>query len=291
MTRSRHVWVLTFLLFSAGLQARALPGSAPAPAATTWVEVNKVNLRYQLFGRGPTVVLLHEMSMSLESWDDVLPAIVPGHQVLRYDLRGFGLSEKIRGTLTIDDEVEDLRALLAALQINGKVTLIGGAVGAAVALKFAALYPERVRGVLATSPAAYLATQPERAAAFSGDHTLRETDNALDAVYPPALRAGHPERLARFRAIQYATDPGSHAATVRMIYSTAFADVLPKIQCPVEIVATALFARPVASFKELADAIPHGRLTVLQTGHFASMESPEMVVPLIRDFLKETDTR
>jgi 3-oxoadipate enol-lactonase len=107
----------------------------------------------------------------------------------------------------------------------------------------------------------------------------------MDAVYPPALRTD-PARFTRFRDIVLSTDPGSLVATTRMVYSTGFADVLPQIQCPTLVIATALFPRPVASFKELADALPKGQFVVLQTGHFASLESPELVAPVLLQFLK-----
>lgn len=265
--------------------------AAALPPVTQWIEVNSVSLRYQLLGSGSrTLVLLHEMELSMESWDEVLPSLLPGHRILRYDLRGFGLSEKVRGTsLTIDDEVQDLRALLDALKIDGPVTLVGGAVGGAVALKFAATYPQRVHAVAVTSPAAYLQPQPERAANAlkQADVPIREgLSQATDAIYPVALRTD-PERMLRYRGMMLANDPGSVAATTHMIYSVGFADVLPQVKCPTLIVATAIFPRPVASFKELADALPNGRFVVLQTGHYASLETPAMVAPVLTQFLKD----
>ena len=54
------------------------------------------------------------------------------------------------------------------------------------------------------------------------------------------------------------------------------------------VVATSLWMRPPESFKELADAIPGARFEVLETGHFAAIESPELVLPLLKSFLKDT---
>ena len=256
-------------------------------SATQWLEVNNVSLRYELSGSGAsTLVLLHGQQLSLESWDEILPALRAGHRVLRYDSRGFGLSEKIRGNLTIDDEVSDLAALLDALQIPEPVTLIGESVGGAIALKFAAAHPGRVRAIAVTNPAAYLQAQPERtAAAASGENQApRATlERSAEAIYPVEVRA--PARYARFRGMLLANDPASVAATTRMIYSTAFADVLPKIQCPALVVAMALYPRPVVSLKELANAMPKGEFVVLQTGQFASLESPEMLLPVLQKFL------
>jgi 3-oxoadipate enol-lactonase len=280
------------LLLGACAGVRTAPhGTELQNNAPRWIDANHVSLRYQLLGAGArTIVLLHEMQVSMESWDGVLPALLPGHRILRYDLRGFGLSEKIRGTsLTLDDEVEDLRALLDELGIHEPVTLIGGAVGGAIALRFAATYPQRVHAVAVTSPAAYLQPQPQRAAAAAAiaEQSMRAAvDKDLDVVYPPQLRTD-PARLERFRGLELANDPGSLAATTHMIYSVGFADTLPKVQCPALVIATALFVRPVSSFKELADAMPKGRFVVLQTGHFASLESPELVAPVLTEFLQQ----
>jgi 3-oxoadipate enol-lactonase len=148
-----HLIAASALMICPAAQAHA----SGTPIASQWVKSNGVHLRYELTGKGPeTIVLLHEMSVSLESWDYVTPELARDYRVLRYDLRGFGLSERIRGTMTMEAEMADLRGLLESLDIRGKVTLIGGAIGGAIALKFAATYPERVHAVAAISPAAYM---------------------------------------------------------------------------------------------------------------------------------------
>src|SRR3978361_1389232 len=92
-----------------------------------WIEVNGTSLRYELSGGGPTpLVLVHEMGGTLDSWDQGLSGLNNGRRVLRYDTRGAGLSEKIGGTVTWDDMADDLKALLDALHISGKVALAGG---------------------------------------------------------------------------------------------------------------------------------------------------------------------
>src|SRR5258706_578459 len=56
-----------------------------------FVEVNGVGLRCELTGGGNrTVVLIHEMGGSLESWDEVAPRLAASRRVLRYDTRGAG---------------------------------------------------------------------------------------------------------------------------------------------------------------------------------------------------------
>src|SRR5258708_1699961 len=119
-----------------------------------FVEVNGTALRYEMSGSGgSTLVLIHEMGGTLESWDLVISRFAAKRNVLRYDTRGAGLSQKVRGALTIDTMVDDLVSLMDALGIAGKVALAGVAVGGAMALHTAFRYPQRVAAVIPTSPA------------------------------------------------------------------------------------------------------------------------------------------
>ena len=89
-----------------------------------FVEANGIGLRYELSGKGErTLVLVHEMGGSLESWDDVVPRFTGSRRVLRYDTRGAGLSQKARGELTLDTMADDIAALLDTLDITGKVAI------------------------------------------------------------------------------------------------------------------------------------------------------------------------
>src|SRR5436305_15271289 len=100
-----------------------------------FVEVNGTALRYELSGSGAsTLVLIHEMGGTLESWDLVLPLLSRGRRILRYDTRGAGLSQKIRSPLSIDTMADDLVALMDKARVPDKVALAGVAVGGATAL-------------------------------------------------------------------------------------------------------------------------------------------------------------
>ncbi|HYP11823.1 MAG TPA: alpha/beta fold hydrolase [Xanthobacteraceae bacterium] len=59
-----------------------------------FVDANGVSLHYALAGAGRSVVLLHELGGTLNSWDGVVPRLAEHFRVLRYDQRGAGLSEK-----------------------------------------------------------------------------------------------------------------------------------------------------------------------------------------------------
>ena len=284
-------WILA-LLIAAGCISQA-------QARIGFAEANGVSLRYELQGGGGSaIVLIHEIGMTLEGWDEVVPRLRGGHQVLRYDLRGFGLSQKFSAPISLEDEVADLHGLLAALHIAGKVTLVGGAVGGNIALAYAADYPDQVRGVIVFSPlisapgaaglpvrrmTGPMAPSPADIIAKSGMRGYLAIQAA--SLYPPFLRTD-PARYARFVGIQMASDPTSRIATVRMASTGNFAEIIPKVRCPALMVATIYFtmSKP-TRVQLLAAALPHGSFLALPTGHLAGFETPDLVAQTINQFV------
>ncbi|QQS12341.1 MAG: alpha/beta fold hydrolase [Rhodospirillales bacterium] len=255
-------------------------------------EVNGAALRYEVTGSGPrAVVLVHEMGATLESWDEVAPALARDRRVLRFDTRGAGLSEKIRGAADIDVVADDIAALLDAVGIVGKVALAGGAVGAAICLRFALRHPGRISAVVAMAPAIGLtperrAATIERAAAIE-THGMRPlAANGLDASWPPVMR-GDVARFEAFRARWLGNDPASLAAIFRMLVALDMERDLARLACPVLVLAGRYDqVRPPAVVEPVARAIPGARYDILDTAHFMPAQAPALVAAAIRGFLE-----
>jgi 3-oxoadipate enol-lactonase len=258
-----------------------------------WIDVNGAALRYELSGTGDkTLVLIHEMGGTLDSWDQVLPELLPGRRVLRYDTRGAGQSEKVRGPLTFDVMADDIAALLDALGIGGKVALAGCAVGAGIALRFAARHPARVACVVAMAPATGI--PPERREAMLTQIAENErlgprgvVEQSFAGSYPPEVRHDA-EQYRRFRARWLANDPQSQAAIYRMLVNGTVGEDLPNIACPVLMIAgTHDKLRPPSLVEPMAARMPNAIFRALETGHFMAVQTPALVAEAIGSFLKQ----
>jgi 3-oxoadipate enol-lactonase len=259
----------------------------------SFIEVNGIGLRYELSGDGPsTIVLVHEMGGSLESWDEVASRLAANRRVLRYDTRGAGLSSKIRGSVSIDTMVDDLAALLDALQIDGKVALAGIAVGAAIALHAAVRLHARVSAAIVGSPA--VSVPPERRAgmlarldALERDGMRSSVDATMAAAYAPELRHDA-ARFAAYRARWLGNDPASYAAISRMLAGMDLHEELARIACPVLVLGGSLDrVRPPALAEPVARAIPGASYSELQTAHYMSVATPELITAAIGGFLDD----
>jgi 3-oxoadipate enol-lactonase len=113
------------------------------------VEANGTRLFYQQSGTGPDVVLLHAVTSNQAIWlfSGLTDALAADYRVTTFDLRGHGQSERPPTGYTSADMAADLAALHAALGLR-PVALVGHSFGGVTAVHAAALYPDRVRGVI-----------------------------------------------------------------------------------------------------------------------------------------------
>ena len=258
-----------------------------------FAELDGVALRYELSGKGErTLVLVHEMGGSLESWDDVVPRFAESRRVLRYDTRGAGLSQKIRGTLGIDTMADDIAALLDSIGIAGKVALAGIAVGGAIALHFAARYPERTSAVVVGSPATGVAPDRrtaalERVAKIEATGMAFAVEDSMLNGYAPELR-GDLKRFERYRARWLGNDPASYATVWRMLAGADMQDELARLRCPVLVIGGSLDrVRSPKLAEATASAIPGARYIEVRTGHYMSVQTPDLIFDCIDRFLRE----
>ncbi len=102
-------------------------------------------------GRGPAIVFVHGLVMdNLSSFYYTLAnsCAAAGADVMLYDLRGHGRSQRPPSGYSLNDSVTDLEALLDVLQIDGPVHLIGNSYGGAVSLAYAVKHPEAVASLV-----------------------------------------------------------------------------------------------------------------------------------------------
>ena len=270
-----------------GAQARA---QAPSQVAhIRWIEKNGACLRYRLrAGTGPTLVFVHELGGTLESWDACIRFLPADRSILSFEWRGAGLSSKLRQPVVFDQLVDDLHDVTTKAGVAGPMVLIGVAAGAAAALRCAARHPQQVAGVVALVPA--LGTPADKR-----DATLRFADRVehegmqvmagMESTYPKHLREQQPERWAEFSARHLGNDPVSYAHLLRMVVDVDLSDDVKRIQCPALVIGGSCDIRPIPMMQALVSELPHGNFEEVAAGHFMSAQVPDLVAVAIERFL------
>ena len=108
-----------------------------------------VKLAYAVTGDGPPLVMSATWLTHLEhqwrslAWKPWLEALSRDHRLLRYDLRGCGLSDRDIDNLSFETWIKDFEKVIDAAGF-GRFSLVSTCWGGPVAIEYAARHPERV---------------------------------------------------------------------------------------------------------------------------------------------------
>jgi long-chain acyl-CoA synthetase len=91
-----------------------------------------------------TLVFLHGFGGQANQWKHQLRKFSFANRAIAIDLRGHGRSDRPRGSYKMSVILSDIEAVLNALDVNGKIVLLGHSFGGAIAAEYSAIHPERV---------------------------------------------------------------------------------------------------------------------------------------------------
>lgn len=105
------------------------------------------SIAYTDIGKGTAIVLLHGFLENQKMWDNYIATFAKRNRVITIDLLGHGETECLGYAHSMEDNAEAVHAVLAELRIR-KAILVGHSMGGYVALAFAELYPDFVKGLV-----------------------------------------------------------------------------------------------------------------------------------------------
>lgn len=114
------------------------------------VQVNGINLNYEIHGQGEPLVLISGIGYDLWQWHLMVPLLAEQFQVITFDNRGAGKSDAPAGPYSAQLLAEDTAGLLAALGIK-KAAIMGHSMGGFVAQALALSQPEVVSKLVLAS--------------------------------------------------------------------------------------------------------------------------------------------
>lgn len=104
-------------------------------------------IAYSETGKGTTVVLLHGFLENSTMWNSHIEALAKRNRVVCIDLLGHGQTDCLGYVHSMEDQADMVQHVLHELKIR-KAILIGHSMGGYVALAFAELYPEMMKGLV-----------------------------------------------------------------------------------------------------------------------------------------------
>lgn len=111
------------------------------------IQYKNTSIAYNDTGKGTAIVLLHGFLENKKMWDNYLLPFAKKNRVITIDLLGHGETECLGYVHSMEDNAEAIHAVLSHLRIR-KAIFVGHSMGGYVALAFAELYPESVKGLV-----------------------------------------------------------------------------------------------------------------------------------------------
>lgn len=111
------------------------------------IQYKNITIDYTATGKGTAVVLLHGFLENQTMWQYLAPVLATKYRVITIDLLGHGNTDCLGYVHTMEDQADMVHHVLHELKIR-KSVLIGHSMGGYVALAFAELYPDNVKGLV-----------------------------------------------------------------------------------------------------------------------------------------------
>lgn len=273
--------VLALALFAAG---PALSDSAPVGNR---VEVNGMQMYYEVSGQGEPLVVLHGAYMNIPSMGAIIPKLAETHTVYALEFQGHGRTTDIDRPITYPGLADDVAAFMDAVELP-KADVFGYSMGAAAGLQLAIRHPEKVDQLVAAS-VAYDAGgwQP----AFRDFIPMMTVEMFTDMPFAEDYKTlaadpdGFPALVAKLIALEkepMAWEAEVKALKVPVLIITGDADVVT-------------LEHSVAMFRllggggmgDMGAPLPASRLAVLPaTSHTAVIGQVDLLIGVIEPFLK-----
>jgi pimeloyl-ACP methyl ester carboxylesterase len=265
---------------------------------------------YRSAGSGPAIVLVHGITSTSATWEQVMPYLATRFTVIAPDLLGHGQSAKPRGDYSLGAYASGVRDLMVSLG-HERATFVGHSLGGGVVMQLAYQFPERCERLVLVDSGGL---------GREVNFLLRSATLPLSEVVLPLLASSHilgagraVSRLAGRLGVRAGTDVAElakgHASLADAEARAAFVHTLRTIVEPggqrVNASDRLYLAQnipfmlvwgerdsiiPVEHARTAHELVPSSRLEVFENaGHFPHIDDPQRFLDVLFDFLGSTE--
>lgn len=278
------------LLSAAAVLALGCAASAPQPTsepAAGRVEVNGMQLYYEVSGQGDPLIVLHGAYMNIESMGGIIPKLAETHRVYALELQGHGRTTDIDRPITYPNLADDVAAFMDAVGLE-RADVFGYSMGATAGLQLAIRHPARVNRLVAASASYDTAGwQPEFRAVIPHMTVEMFVNSPLEEEYRKFAPNpdGFPALVEKLIALEKEPmdwEEDVRALDVPVLVIVGDADV---VTLEHSVALFRLLGGGAAG--DMGAPLPASRLAILPaTSHTAVITQPDLLHALIEPFLK-----
>mgnify|MGYP001209392960 CR=1 FL=1 len=249
-------------------------------------------LHYELDGDedGAPLVLIHALGTDLRLWDRLVALLPKGLRVLRFSLRGHGLSDAPPAPYAMGALVRDAERLMDHVGLRDAV-VVGLSIGGLVAQGLAVKRLDLVRALVLSNTAAKIATAEiwqQRIALIEAQGIEAVADATLERWFPKGFRAT-PEARG-WRNLMTRTPPQGYLGCAAAIAGTDFYTPTAGLRLPLLAIAGSEDgSTPPDLVRETADLVPGSQFVLIRgAGHLPCVDQPRAYAEALTGFLHRT---
>lgn len=246
---------------------------------TRYAMSGDVSIAYQEMGNGPVDIVLvpgivsHVEHMhELSGYTAFLRRLSSFGRVITFDKRGQGLSDRVPGVPTLEQRIDDVRAVMDAVG-SEKATLLGFSEGSAMSAMFAATHPDRVSRLILFGGFARFADNFPSVEAFKEMMSQRAGSwgDGKFLMRIISVESHTPELLAQYAKFErLSASPGAYKAIALMNIDIDIKSILPSVRVPTLVLHRATDAMlKVELGRDLASRIPGAKYIEYPSGGHA----------------------
>ncbi len=261
-----------------------------------FAKVNDVTLHYQVISapeNKPTIVFSNSLGTDFRIWRDCIVRLVGECSIVMYDKRGHGLSDVGLSPYKLDDHVNDLAGLMDHLGINNAI-ICGLSVGGMIAQGLLFTRPDLVRAMILCDTAAKIGDETmwnDRIATVreSGLEALVESN--MQRWFTPEFHKNRADDLTGYSNMFTRTPVEGYLGTAAALRDADLRLAAIEVKVPtICIVGDQDKSTTPELVLSTAKLIPDARYEVIKgAGHIPCVEQPEVLVEIIKAFLKDAD--
>ena len=248
------------------------------------IMANGISMNYELVGSGKCLTLIHGAGDNLNAWFNQVPAFSQHYRVLTYDVRGYGQTELPDGEITSELLVDDLYAILKALNIS-ETFLLGHSMGGAITRQFTLTHPEMVKALILSNSggAARLSEEDLRqleARRQAQIETIKKegmeavVKDRFILIFSPGFVEKNPDTVEWYKSVFLQNKPERYLRMMQRMGRFSISSDLSKITCPTLVIGGEYDFGGQQYAKATQEAILGSQLKVFPTGHAPAIEVP-----------------
>lgn len=272
-----------------------------AVPTTRYAKSGEVHIAYQVTGEGERDLVLvpgwvsHiEYAWEEPGYSDYLRRLASFSRLILLDRRGTGLSDRVAELPSLEQQMDDVRAVMDAVG-SERAALFGQSEGGPMCMMFAATHPLRTSALVLYGTFARLMRAPDYPIGIPAEAAEKFLDRIEQSWgtsfsadhFAPSLAGNDNFRRSWARFERFAVSPAGMKALMRIIYATDARDVLSVIQSPTLILhRTADRVARVEGGRYLAERIQGSKYVELPgMDHFPFVGDTDAILGEVQEFL------